>query len=105
MSKNPAWNAYNEAVRQANQDYEDVIKPLRVKVSEDIKIAEDRFKKKIDPLIQERDKVLFDLKEAYSDKVGATEDIRSAAVKRAADVRNAELAAAKDKKEEATAAA
>jgi hypothetical protein len=96
MSKNPAWNAYNEAVRKANEDYEATIKPLRISATKEIAVTEKRFDDQIEPLIAEKKTLVQGLKDTYSNKVVETEKARREAVKRAADVRNVELAAAKE---------
>jgi hypothetical protein len=97
MSKNPAWNAYNESVRKISEEYEAEVKPLRVKLSADLAKEERRFDDKINPLVMEKGVVLGGLKDAYSKKVADAEKKRREAVNRAQAVLNAELAAAKNK--------
>lgn len=93
MSKQPAWNAYNKAVLEANEEYDKSVKPLRVKLSDELAATEKRFSDKIEPLILERDTITKKLKESYSDKVMEAEKKRRDAIKRAHDVRVAELSA------------
>lgn len=96
MSKNPAWAAYNESVRLANDEYEKSIKPLRNTLSTEIAQTEKRFDDQIDPLIVEKRTIITGLKEKYSAEVVAAEKKRNAAIKTAATVRQAEMAAAKE---------
>lgn len=100
MSKNPAWNAHNEAVRKANEAYEEKVKPLRIKLSTDITVTEKRFDDKINPLVFEKKKLIEDLKKEYTDAISAAEKERNSANKRAQDVLRAELKASEKTKEE-----
>ena len=104
MSKNPAWNAYNESVRKINEDYESKVRPLRVALSTKITDTEKRFDAKIEPLVREKKKLVENLKTDYTDKVTEAEKERTRAIKAARDVLNAELAAKKDEKKEEVAA-
>jgi len=97
MSKNPAWAAYNESVRLANEEYEKSIKPLRNTLSTEIAQTERRFDDKINPLIIEKRTIITGLKDKYSDAVVEAETKRNAAIKTAAAVRQAEMNATKDK--------
>ena len=98
MSKNPAWNACNEATRKANEEYESSVKPLRVTLAKDIRETEKRFDEQIVPLQIEKKENIDMLKNEYSDKVMEAEAKRRKAVKVAHDVLNAELAAARSEK-------
>lgn len=95
MSKNPAWNAYNEEVRKINEAYEATVKPLRVALSADLDETNVRFFNKINPLTQERDKILAGLKKDYTEQVSKSEKLRTDAMKRAHAVLKAELEAKK----------
>ena len=95
MSKNPAWNAYNESVRTINEEYEKEIKPLSRELSEDIAETEARFDAKINPLVIEKRNIVKKLQDNYTEQVIAAETIRRNAIARAHSVRNAELEAAK----------
>lgn len=69
MSKNPAWTAYNKAVQEANEKYDEDIKPLRAKFRSEVDLTEKHFDDKINPLITERKLSLERLQEAYQEGV------------------------------------
>ncbi len=97
MSKNPAWNAYNEKHREikANEAYEDEIKPIRAALSSSLAETERRINPKIEALVEERTTIVDKLKSDYADKVHEIVKERNAEVARAHKVLNAELDAAK----------
>jgi hypothetical protein len=97
VSKNPAWNAYNEEVRKINDAYESSVKPLRVTLSKELAATEKKFDAKINPLVLEKRTILDGLKEKYSDEVTASEKTRREAMVRAKEVLNAELKAVREK--------
>lgn len=101
MSKNPAWNAHNETVRQLNERYESSVKPLRKTLGEELAKTEKRFNAKIIPLQQEKKTIIEDLKIGYAEAVMEHEVERRRNVKTAKDVLQAELAAIKSEKEAA----
>lgn len=104
MSKNPAWNAYNEAVRAINSEYEVSVQPLRKQVSVEIAKTEKKYDEKINPLVMEKAKIIGEIKIQYTEKVMEAEQARQKATKTAHDVLQAELKAGKDRERERSAA-
>lgn len=104
MPRNPAWKTYNETVEQINAAYDETMKPARKKLSDNIEATEKRFNKKIEPLILERNRVIEQFKNDFAELTRGEEEKRNAAMMRAAQVRNAELAAQKKTDAEAAAA-
>ena len=97
MSKNPAWHSYNETVRKINEEYEKTVKPLRVTLSTEIAETEARINPKIEALQAEKRTIIDGLKDTFSDKVVAAEKKRREAMTTAVNVRNAEIAASREK--------
>ena len=95
MSKNPAWNAYNEKGREINEEYEKTVRPLRIKLGSELATIEKRFDDKIRPLVLERETLLGGLKDKYAEQVKEAEEKRQKAIKVAHNVLTAELAAGK----------
>lgn len=98
MSKNPAWNAYNEKHREINEAYENEIKPLRAKLSQEIAATERKYDDQIKPLVLEKQAIIEGLKAGWQDKVRETEGQRKKALKVAHEVLQAELKSGKDEK-------
>lgn len=95
MSKSHAWNAYNEATRKANADYEESVKPLRVSLAKGITAVEKKFDEQIVPLQIEQKENVEMLKAEYAEAVMNAKASRRAAIKSASDVLNAERKAEK----------
>ena len=105
MSKNPAWNAYNETVRKLNEDYEAQVVPLRKALRENLTKTEAKYEGLIAPLLKERKAIVEELQIEYAEAVVEHEVSRRKAVKVAHDVLQAEIAAFKAHAQGATAAA
>lgn len=95
MSKNPAWNAYNETVRKLNEDYENAVVPLRKSLRENLTKTEAKYEGLIAPLLKERKAIVEELQVEYAESVVEHEVARRKAVKVAHDVLQAEIAAFK----------
>lgn len=105
MSKNPAWNAYNETARKANEEYDSAVAPLRTKLEAELGNIKSRFAAKIDPLIIERDTLLESAKIEFEDTVKKAAKKRQETFERALATRNRELAAIATEKKTASASA
>ena len=90
MPKNNAWSAYNETLRNLEEEYNAKIKPLRVALSNEITQTEKRFDDKIIPLQVEKKSAIEKLKSAYSESVTEAAQKRAKAEKVAREVLNAE---------------
>lgn len=95
MSKNPAWNAYNEEVAKINAAYEAEVKPLRTALAKELVTTEKKWDAKIEPLIIEKCTALETLRKGYTDKVTAAGKKQREAVNRAHGILKAELDAQK----------
>lgn len=93
MSKNPAWNAYNESTRKINEEYEATVKPLRTALSKDIAATEKKLDAKIEPLLLEKKQLVEKLKADFGDKITEAEKTRRTAMTQAQKVLNAERSA------------
>jgi hypothetical protein len=98
MSKNPAWNAYNEKHREINEAYDAEAKPLRAQLSQEITATEKKYNDKIKPLILERDALTSSLRAGFQEKVRELEEKRKKALKTAHEVLQSEIRAAKSDK-------
>lgn len=104
MSKNPAWNAYNETVRKLNEEYELAVVPLRKSLSANLAQTEKKYEDLIMPLMAERKTIVEELKIEYVEAVQEHEVKRRKAVKVAHEVLQAEISAFNEKKKAAAAA-
>ena len=98
MSKNPAWNAYNEKVREINETYERSVRPIRTQLGAELAKLEKRIQPKIDALVIERSTLSGELKDAYAKDVAAAATAQREAIRVAHNVLEAELKAAKEAK-------
>lgn len=105
MSKNPAWNAYNESVREINEAYEQEIKPLRQTLSIEIRAKEKKYDDQIEPLVLEKRAIIDGLKAGFQEKVKIAEEKRKKALQNAQHVLQAEVKAFGEKKAAEKAAA
>lgn len=98
MSKNPAWNAYNEKHREINAAYDEEAVPLRAQLSQEITATEKKYNDKIKPLVIERDSLTSGLRAGFSEKVRELEEKRKKALKTAHEVLQSEIEAFKQNK-------
>ncbi len=98
MSKNPAWNAYNEKHREINEAYDQEMKPARAALSQQIAATEKRFDDQIEPLVLEKKSLIDGLKAEFQEKALDLETKRKKALKVAHEVLQTEIRTAKDEK-------
>lgn len=105
MSKNPAWNEYNEKCREINEAYDHEAKPLRAKLSAEITATEKKYNDQIQPLVLERDGLVSGLRAGFQERVRELEEKRKKALKTAHEVLQAEVHAFGEKRAAEKAAA
>lgn len=105
MSRNPAWNKYNETVREINSAYEGAVAPERAMLKERLKDIEAEYGPKIRTIQAERDVVEAQAQKAFKDVVKKADQNREDALRHAAQVRQSELAAIAEREEDEKVAA
>jgi phage host-nuclease inhibitor protein Gam len=98
MSKNPAWNEYNDKCREINEAYDKEAKPLRAKLSVEIGATEKKYNDQIQPLVLERDGLVSGIKAGFQERVRELEEKRKKALKTAHDVLQTEVHAFSEKR-------